>query len=213
MIPLIQLKKEEQFNDELSHIVDALKGIAASRYFLLQKRMVQSDQFFKTTEIFMEGMDFEQMDHPFAKAQSRKTGVLMITSDAGFLGALNTRVISAGLSECDSDGLFTVIGSRGAAAMKDARREFTPFPGINDDERLVLAIQVRDHLIQQVLSGQIDRLVVVYPKPISFTLQRITTDSLLPVSEWTRPEQSAKAPTHPLWESRPEDIRQGGYLD
>ena len=45
MIPIIKLKKDVEFNAELKHVVDALKGIAMNRYLSLQKQLALFDRF------------------------------------------------------------------------------------------------------------------------------------------------------------------------
>lgn len=206
MIPLMRLKREVQFNTELTQIVDALKGIAAARFHLLERQVAFFDAYFKATEKLLSGIPLGQIQHPFVQPPNTKVGVLMVTSTAGFLGGLNMRVLAAGLSECGSDGMLTVIGERGASALRDQRQGFSTFPGIEDTSRFKLALEVRDHLVRQVLSGQCGKLVAVFPKPLSFSVQQVTVQTLLPCTEWLSPELQKGVSPNLLWESSPRDL-------
>jgi F0F1-type ATP synthase gamma subunit len=133
----------------------------------------------------------------------------MVTSDAGFLGGLNAQVVSLGVSEGGPTALFTVIGERGTHYLRDSKQPVTAFPGIQDDarNRLALASAVRDHVIRQVLEGACGRVIVVYPKPVSFTVQEITLETLIPCSTWVaqRAGQTRIVPSL-LWESQMDEV-------
>ena len=178
MIALTRLKKEVQFNGELTKVVDVLKGVAAARFHSLERQLATFDLFLKLCEEFFSCADLSRVEHPFVRAQTKTTAVLMITSDAGFLGGLNSQVVNMGLSEAGPSGPLTIIGERGAGYLRDMHREFTSFPGIQEATRLSLARTNRDHLAQQVLSGQCGRMAVVYPKPVSFLHRKHLNDSL-----------------------------------
>jgi len=194
------------FNTDLTQIVDVLKGIAASRFHILERQLSVFETYFKVAGEFFSTIDFSQVNHPFVRPQSDRTGVLMVTSDAGFLGGLNARVVNVGLREGGAQGLLTVIGDRGVNYLRDVRQDFTAFPGVNDSNRRAFAFTVRNHLVSQVLSGACGRLLVVYPKPVSFAVQEVTVETLLPCTAWDSPERREKSAVNILWESRVEGV-------
>ncbi|MBI3322564.1 MAG: F0F1 ATP synthase subunit gamma [Candidatus Omnitrophica bacterium] len=206
MIPLIKLKRDVQFNGELTKVVDVLKGIAASRYYVLERQMTLFEQFFQVCEEFFSSVDVSRLDHPFVRPAGPETAVLMVTTDAGFLGGLNTQVVNAGLKAGGAGAQYAVIGERGASALRDMKIEFTAFPGIQDSGREELAFSIRDHLIRQVLTGRCARVVVIYPKPVSFSVQEVTVETLIPFGASRPPEGQARGFADLLWESRPEDV-------
>ena len=201
MIPLVRLKKDVQFNQELTQFIDVLKGIAASRYHVLERRLKLFDRYFHEVGDVLALADLSRSGHPFVRPASPVVGVVMVTSDGGFLGGLNTQVVNAGLQEAGPAGALTVLGERGAGYLRDLRRGFTSFPGIDDTSRLALALAVRDHIVSQVLQGACGRLVVVYPRPVSFAVQDVTAEVFVPCTAWTPPPREAR---ELLWES-PQD--------
>jgi len=208
MIPLARLKRDVLFNQELTKVIDVLKGIAASRFHVLERQLVLFERCFQATAQFLDMVDLQRVSHPFVQARTNTVGALMVTSNAGFLGGLNTQVIAAGVRQAGAGGVLTVVGERGASALRELRREATVFPGIEDATRASLASAVSEHLIRQLLDGACGRLIVVYPRYLSASAQQVTTEVLLPCHEWP---PSAQAPPRAdvqdvLWESRVEDV-------
>ncbi|MBI4323135.1 MAG: F0F1 ATP synthase subunit gamma [Candidatus Omnitrophica bacterium] len=209
MIPLLKLKKDVQFNQELIHVVDVLKGIAAARFHVLERRLAVFEQYFNVASELLTVIDFARLGHPFVQPRTPVTGVVMVTSDAGFLGGLNAQVVNLGLEEGGPTALLTVIGERGTYYLRDTRQSVSAFPGIQDDERnrLALAGAVRDHVVRQVLGGSCGRVIVVYPKPVSFTVQEITMETLIPCSTWVAQRAGQpRAVPNLLWESRMDEV-------
>ena len=206
MIPLIRLKKDVLFNQELTKVVDVLKGIAAAQFHILEKQLMIFERCFTIAAEFAGLIDTDRIDHPFVRAQIPRTAAILVTSDAGFLGGLNTQVVTAGLREAKADGLLTVIGERGAGYLRDLRREATTFPGIEDTTRSALALEVTNHVVRQVLDGACGRLLIAYPHSISFTSQKITVETLLPCSEWLANAKMDGSVDGVMWESRVDEV-------
>lgn len=206
MIPLIRLKKDVQFNQELTKVVDVLKGIAAAQFHILEKQLLIFERCFTAAGEFAGLMNAAQVRHPFVQAHVPRTAVLLVTSDAGFLGGLNTQVVTTGLREAKADGLLTVVGERGAGYLRDLRREAAAFPGIEDTTRSELAFEVTNHVVRQILDGACGRLLIAYPHPISFTSQKITVETLLPCSEWLANAKTESPVGDVIWESRVDDV-------
>lgn len=210
MIPLIRLKKDVDFNSDLIHIVDALKGIALARFHSLHRQSKSIDRFEEVAGKLLQGIDPREVKHPFVTASTGQPAALVIvTSDAGFLGGLNTQVIQAGLAAAGSNPLITVIGERGGNHLHDTHHNFTQFPGILDHQRDKFAADIRNHVLRQILEGKAGRLVVAYPKSLSLAVQKVTVETLLPCTEWL-PKGETAAGAGMIWESSPAEIL--GYV-
>lgn len=206
MIPLTRLKQDVLFNQELTKVIDVLKGIAAARLHVLERQLRLGDQGAKAVARFLEMADLRQVSHPFVQAQAATAGALIVTSTAGFLGGLNTQVVHAALRDVGNDGVLTVVGERGATAVKELHREATVFPGIEDAARVSLAAEVTEHLIRQVLDRAYGRLIVAYPRYVSSSSQQVTVEVLLPCGEWSAPVEQDAQGMDVAWESRVEDV-------
>ena len=89
-----QLSEELEMNGDLTDLMDVLKGIAATEFWILQKKKKRFEEFILAFEGFFRFVDFIDVQHPFVQEQG-KLAIIMITSDEGFMGGLNTRVITA----------------------------------------------------------------------------------------------------------------------
>ena len=77
-----------------------------------------------------------------------------------------------------------MIGERGASYVREAGLSCRMFTSATESGRRALANQVRDYALNQVLSGKLGGLSIVYPRALSFTLQRVELVRALPCQEW-----------------------------
>ncbi len=178
-----KIKNELGFYTELEQLLDVLKGIAASQFRQLEEKKARFVKFMDAFEGFFQMIDFSGLDHPFAKGQG-KLGIIIVTSDEGFMGGLNTKVINIALAypEAEQAQLIT-IGEQGTGYLKGMGRPCTPFPGIANEGGYETALQLRDFIMKEATHGTFSRLVVFYPKSVTFTFQKIESVVLLPCGE------------------------------
>lgn len=175
------IKKDMEFNRGLSSLIEVLKNIAVSQYRSLEHKFGGFDKFMQAVESCFDFIDLEVLKHPFLNPKNKVQAVVAVTSDSGLLGGLNMQVVSRALAELmQNPGHLIVIGERGKVYAQDAGVGFTAFPGINDEERLPQAFQLRDYLFRNALKGKFGLLKIVYPHPVSFTVQRVESVSFLP---------------------------------
>jgi ATP synthase F1 gamma subunit len=184
---LNEIRKELRFNAELLHLVETLKNIAGSQYHAMEKEKRRFDQFMDAFSGFFRVVDLVQVDNPLVRVVSDVLGVIIMTSDSGFMGGLNQGVIRAAMQACGDrtpDKLsLVVIGDKGATAIGDRGYHFKFFGGVAQDRIYEQAVEVRDYVVGEVLAKRMGKLVVAYPRPLSFTAQRIDVVNLLPCAE------------------------------
>jgi len=167
-------------NGDLTDLMDVLKGIAAAEFWILQKKKKRFEEFIKAFEGFFRFIEFIDIQHPFVQEQG-KLAIIMVTSDEGFMGGLNSRVISAALSHPGADDAqLMIIGEQGAGNLEMQGRQFTGFPGLKSDECYEASLDIRDHIMKEGLEGKFGRLILFYPKPVSFMIQKVERLELLP---------------------------------
>jgi len=198
-----KLKKELRLNIELVDLLDVLKGMAASEFRALERQKRRFVEFHDAFAGFFRMIDFSTITHPFASDFLGKLGIIMVTSDEGFMGGLNTRVIQTALNLRGADSAeLIVIGERGAGYLRGLGRDFVEFPGIASNERYETSLKIRDFIMKEALGGRFSRLLMVYPKPISFTVQHTETLTILPCSElFHKTEKPANIIKHLILES------------
>jgi ATP synthase F1 gamma subunit len=209
MKTLVSLKKDLEFNRGLSTLIEILKNIAATQYRTMERKIRTYKKLLSILESFFLDMDLSSVSHPFLSPVNKPLTVVAVTSDTGLLGGLNVQVVNQALLEMEeAPGKVIVIGERGKLYLHEIKVPFVAFPGIIDDERYAQAMQLRNYLADKVFDGSIGRLKVVYPRPLSFTVQRVETVTFLPFAT----TDSVNAPKEPgfipemILESRIEDI-------
>lgn len=179
-----EFKKEFALNTELTELLDVLKSIAASEFRVLERKKERFAKFIETFNGFFRMINFSAVEHPFAQDKLSRLGIIMITSDEGFMGGLNARVINAALGYSGSQNAeLVIIGRRGAAYLKGLGKKFTAFPGIISEERYEAALKLRDFIVKETMAGRFSKLILIYPKPVSFTLQHIEVLNILPCGD------------------------------
>lgn len=183
MLQLKKLRKELSFNKEISGIINVLKGVASSEFYRLQKARKALDEFMNYLQSFFQLFDVGQLEHSFLGQSSLPPAIVLITSDAGFLGKLNAAVVNTALEQCTStsrEEKLIVIGNQGARYIEETGRNFTSFSGIGDEINYEEAVKLAELIFQGVLNKEFSRTVVIYPRFVSFTSWTIQVYQLLP---------------------------------
>jgi len=181
---LNELRKELKFNHELLSLVETLKNVAGSQFHLLEKKKERFDAFMDAFAGFFRVVDLVDVVNPFVRAESEVTGLVVVTSDSGFMGGLNAGVLRAAQEAVDhlppSQVAYVVIGEKGAGAVSDQRLPFKFFAGINQDTIYEQAVVIKDWLMGEVAARRMGRVIVAAPKALSFSAQTIQVTDLLP---------------------------------
>jgi ATP synthase F1 gamma subunit len=184
---LSEIRKELRFQTELLNLIETLKNIAASQYHIMEKEKERFDQFMDAFAGFFRVVNLVDVDDPLVRVVSDVLGIVVVTSDSGFMGGLNQGVLRAAAEA--QGGLpnekvsLVVIGDKGAASVGDQGRAFKFFQGIDRERIYEQAVEVKDYLVKEVLQRRMGKVVVVYPRPVSFTSQTIERAHLLPCAE------------------------------
>lgn len=179
-----KIKEDLESNQELTGLVDILREISAAQFRKARDRKERFKTFLDSFESFFKIINLSKSPHPFASAGTEKIGIIMVTSDRGFMGRLNTQVINTALDYRKNDTAeLIILGRKGASFLNGLGEEFTFFPGIDEGNRYQLVIGLRDYIVRQRLSGKIGRTILVYPEPISFVYQKIKLIKILPCAE------------------------------
>jgi ATP synthase F1 gamma subunit len=174
----------------------------------LEAKIKSYEKFELFVESFFDFINFSRLNHPFLTPQVNQQAVVAVTSDSGLLGGLNMQVVNNAIVELEKiPGRLIVIGERGKVYARDSKIPFIAFPGIKDEARHAQAMQLRDFLLQKIIQGSFGMLKVVYPRPLSFTVQRVETLSFLPFEPATLKKKiTAGEIPEVLFESAPQDL-------
>ncbi len=124
------------------------------------------------------------------------------------MGGLNTRVITAALSYPGADDAqLMIVGEQGAAYLSAQERNFTRFPGFKSNECYEASLEFKDHIMKEGLEGKFGKLILFYPKPVSFMIQQIERLELLPCNRlFEKGSEKIKDQKNVIIESPVDDI-------
>jgi F-type H+-transporting ATPase subunit gamma len=183
MIPLLKLKKDIQFNNNLHSILGTMKSVSVFQFRMLEQKLKFAEPLEKFLGDFFNTIDLERIQHPFLGSSQGRVAVIAVTSDKGLLGGLNTRVVNGALGILkERGGILVVVGEQGKVYARHCKISFTGYPGIVDDARYPQAYELRDYLFQQLQEGHFEGIQVVYPRALSLVNYRIEAASLLPLT-------------------------------
>jgi len=174
----------------LGDIIDVLKTAATIQFRSFQFKERPNTDYLDEIEACFTMLLGKNIKHPYLfDRQGMPSAIVVVTSDEGFLGELNTLLVNTSL-DCRKSAAdeFVVLGERGARYMEDMRQAFTPFPGISDEANYKEAESVRNYLTKGYRK-KYGRIITVYPRFVSMTLQRVTVQQILP---FERKEEAQK---------------------
>jgi F-type H+-transporting ATPase subunit gamma len=116
-------------------------------------------------------------------------GLLLITGDRGLAGGFNSQIIRAGIRAADElgeEGVRTAwyaTGRRGASSLGFRGRELSGgYTGFADRPAYADARAIADELIVAYVDGRVDRVEILYNAYVSPLTQKVTRETLLPLS-------------------------------
>ncbi len=123
----------------------------------------------------------EESQHPFlAKREVRVRGIILISSDKGLCGPLNSNLFKL-VTDIKTPAKYAVIGRKGAQFIARTRRELlADFPA-NDRTTFADIRVVAEFMVKQYLEGAVDTVEVIWPRFRNTLVQVPTVMPLLPL--------------------------------
>ncbi len=180
-----KIKGERDTVFELVSLIQVLKDVADNKFHALA---AQKDRFARFGESFVEFfrmINFTKAGHPLISNQVQRTALVVITSEAGFVGDLNSRVVRTALSEKSKyqDSLFVCVGKKGATQINATMKVEKSFEEYEQAGLYETAVRLKKYLVEEVMAGRIGKVVAIYPWPKNFSIQKPRVLKLLPCDE------------------------------
>jgi len=186
MSSIATIKNEREFYRDFYSLINVLKTIAISQFHALERKIHTYEELIKTVENFLNILDLESVPHPFANpGENAPLGIVAITSDKGFLGGLNSKIMNAAFGYMqDPKNQLVIVGQQGQNYVHGMNVFFKGFLIGEDNERYLRALQIRDHIMDEVLSGRVGPVKVIYPYAESIQVHHVMEMDLLPCTKW-----------------------------
>jgi len=218
MPSLIDLRRRIRAVKNTQQITKAMKMVAASKLRRSQERIVNARPYAAQMQRVLASVAarVDPSIHPLlavreARPESR-TLVIVVTGDKGLCGSFNTNAIKAGgayIVESPQKCTLGLVGRKGRDFF--ARRGFPVLfeqVGIFQKLRYEDARVIAQTSIDAFVSGDVDRVMLIYNEFRSVMTQRVFVDQLLPIFR----EEVDGAPTPErnqidyLYEPSPQEI-------
>ncbi|MBF0386507.1 MAG: F0F1 ATP synthase subunit gamma [Candidatus Omnitrophica bacterium] len=209
-----KVKREMIEVRDLVELVQVLKDIADMKFRDLFARRGGFQRFGESFAEFFRLLEYTEIAHPLVANTNPNVCIVVITSEEGFIGDLNNKVIVRALDERDKhpDAQFVTVGRKGVMklAMMGVKNTRT-FEEIAECGMYETSVMLKDYLVEQVLTGKIGKVLVVYPWPKDLQTVKARVVKLLPCEFiFQKQKQKVEQFTHVIEESDPLDVI--GYL-
>lgn len=172
----------------IKQITRAMQFVAASKLKRAQDATLQARPYAeKIDEVLADVASvLGGEEHPLlAKREGGTRAIVLLTSDRGLAGSLNTNTIrfaSEQITATEAEIRVITVGRKGHAAMRRARVPIAAtFEGFGERPDFASIVPLARLLTDDYLAETYDAVDLVYPRFISTLVQRPIIDRLLPI--------------------------------
>jgi len=185
MIPVAEAKKELSYNENLKEVIDVLKFIASSEFSRVSERVPSEDAMKHHIVKCCGLLNPSAKEAPFFIGnKENKKAFLLVCSDEGFLGGINTRIFNTALAKGMRGNVEAIVlGEKGAKLLRDAGMRPTVFPTISNNVDEKHAAAISSYVMSLYRKNKIGSFHVVYVHFKSFTSHNMELARLLPADE------------------------------
>jgi F-type H+-transporting ATPase subunit gamma len=179
----------------IQKITRAMEMVAAARLRRAEQRIAAlrpyADAIGRMTRQAAQAAGGEAAQVPLLREHETETnvGLLLITGDRGLAGGFNSQIIRAGTrlsAEVSEQGLSSswyATGRRGVSSLSFRGHELSgSYTGFADRPAYADARTIADDVIQAYVSGEVDRVEMIYNSYVSPLTQHVTRQTLLPLT-------------------------------
>ncbi|MDA8219804.1 MAG: ATP synthase F1 subunit gamma [Dehalococcoidales bacterium] len=204
MPSLRQIRRRIRSVKGTAQITKAMELVAASKMRRAQMAVVAARPYSeKIREVIADlamqpNLGENGAIHPLLerRANIRRAGVLLITSDRGLAGGLNAAVIRTAMNFMLSQEVpvsTTVVGRKGRDwVLRYGREMRAEFIGLTDRPTYMDIVPVVRVLTEDYLSGYVDRVELVYTRFVTTLTQQPVVQTLLPIEQPTGGRRNAE---------------------
>ncbi len=189
-------------------ITKAMEMVAASKMRKAQERMKAARPYAEKIARVATHLAYAHTEykHPFVMVREniKRVGLIVVTSDKGLCGGLNTnvfRMVVSQMKQWDAAGVdidVTTIGNKGLGFMQRLGANVaSQLTGLGDTPHLDKLIGPVKVMLDAYLAGKIDALYISYNRFVNTMKQEPTMTQLLPL---TRQEDADEASLKTHWD-------------
>ncbi len=191
MASLKDLRRRIRATKSMQQIFKAMEMVAAAKLRRAHARAQAASPYSAKISAMLANLAgaAAELEHPLFKAREVKvTALVLVTADRGFAGAYNTAILRVaeqrlkhavpGSVQC------VVVGRKGRDYLK--RRGYpvmTVYSDLPGEASLELARTITNDLTAKFLSGEVDRVEILYTHYVNAIVRKVMNETFLPIGE------------------------------
>ncbi len=178
-----KVKREMVEVRDLVDLVQVLKDIADMKFHDLFAKRGGFQRFGESFSEFFRLLKYTEVAHPLITNENPNTCIVVITTEEGFVGDLNNKVVVRAIEEREHypGAIFVTVGRKGVAKLEMMGiKNVRTFEEVAEQGMYEIAVQLKDFLVEQVMQGKIGKVLVVYPWPKDLQTVKSRVVKLLP---------------------------------
>lgn len=122
------------------------------------------------------------IEHPFFEEREvKKRGILVVSTDRGLCGPLNSNVFRE-LMKVKNDAKFVTIGRKAVQFVSRNKLDLLAEFSVPDEVPYLQVKQIVEFMIEKYKAGEIDTVEILYPRFVNTLVQEASFGKLLPIS-------------------------------
>ena len=179
-----------------SQITKALQMVAASKMRKAQMAALAGRPYSNLMNRVLVSLQ-QRTDsklHPLLQEREvKKELVVVLSTDKGLAGALNTNLFREAIKFEPDKALYVTSGAKGRQFIVRTRRELLADFPLKDAPAFTETKEISKFAVEKFLSGEVDKVSVLFTHFINTINQKPTVRTLLPISPFDLPQNSVAA--------------------
>jgi F-type H+-transporting ATPase subunit gamma len=168
-----------------AQITKAMQMVAASKMRKAQQAAMAGHPYAAALDRVLGSLrgHVSEGAHPLLEVRpAQKTLVLLVTSDKGLCGALNTNVLREAAALDTASTVFVASGKKGASFLARTGRKMLADFQLNDNPTFLQTKAISKFCLEKFLSGEVDAVSVLYPKFVNTLTQKPVLVPMIPIT-------------------------------
>jgi F-type H+-transporting ATPase subunit gamma len=180
-----------------SQITKAMQMVAASKMRKAQVAAMAGrpySELLNRVLVSLSSRTNPELSPLLEKREVKKDLVLIVSTDKGLCGALNTNLLRETMHFEKSPTGYVASGRKAVQYLARAKKELIADFQTKDSPTLIDTKPISKFLIDKFLSGEVDRVSVLYTKFINTLTLKPTVQTILPISAADLPKPAGDVP-------------------
>jgi F-type H+-transporting ATPase subunit gamma len=180
-----------------AQITKAMQMVAASKMRKAQQHALAGRPYAELMNRVLTSLKgrTDPLLHPLLQVRpARKELVLVVSTDKGLAGALNTNLMREAMTFDAAKTVYVSAGRKARQFIVRGRRELLASFELKDAPTIVETKLIARFCLEKFLTGEVDKVTVLYTHFINTISQKALAQTLLPISQFP-PPSAAKSGT------------------